>query len=75
MVVGPTGCVPLGGLDPLQPPEAVQEAALTVVQLSVLEPPLEMVVGLALKVTVGPGATVTVTCCIGVTPPGPLQMR
>jgi hypothetical protein len=40
---------------PLQPPEAVQAVALVLDQVSVLELPLWMLLGLALKVTVRAG--------------------
>jgi hypothetical protein len=53
--------VPLTGLDPLQPPDAVQLVALVELQLSVEVPPPAMLVGLADSVTVGTGTTVTVT--------------
>ncbi len=54
-------CVPLVALLPDQPPDAVQEVAWVDDQESVELPPLAMVLGLALKLTVGAGeVTVTV---------------
>jgi hypothetical protein len=46
---------PLVLSEPLQPPEAVQVVALVELQLRVALPPAEMVIGVALKVTVGAG--------------------
>ena len=57
----PVFAVPLVCLLPDQPPEAVQLVAFADDQLSVAEPPLLMVVGLALRLTVGDAATLTVT--------------
>lgn len=55
-------CVPVMAFDPLQLAEAVHDVALVLDQFSVLEPPLEMEVGVALNVTVGVGAaTATLT--------------
>jgi hypothetical protein len=55
-------CVPLVGLPPDQPPEAVQEAAFFADQLSVAALPRVTVLGFAAMVTVGAGdVTVTVT--------------
>lgn len=83
VTVGVTLCVPAVALAPFQPvaspPEAtdaVQLSALLVLQLSVVDCPTSMVVGLALKFTTGAG-TVTVTL-IGVAepvPPSPLQLN
>ena len=67
--------LPLVGSLPDQPPEAVQLLALLEDQLSIADPPLLTVVGLALRLTVGlTGAeTLTVTDWL-VLPPGPLQV-
>jgi hypothetical protein len=46
---------------PLHPPEAVQELALVLTQLSVETLPLVTEVGLALRDTVGAGGALTVT--------------
>ena len=51
---------PVGSL-PDQPPEAVQLLALVEDQFSVDDPPVLTVVGLALRLTVGDAATLTVT--------------
>jgi hypothetical protein len=55
LLAGETLCVPLVGSAPLQPSLAAQEDALVVDQVSVDEPPTEIVVALAVKVTVGVG--------------------
>ena len=48
--------------DPVQPPEAVQEVAFVVDQVSVVLPPVAMEVGFAVNVSVGTGgAPCTVT--------------
>ena len=67
---------PVGDLVPVHPPDAVQALAFVLVQLSVEEPPLVTVVGVAFSDTVGgvgPAATVTVTDCAAV-PPAPVQV-
>jgi hypothetical protein len=59
---------------PDQPPDAVQLLALLEDQLSIADPPLLTVVGLALRLTEGAGVeTLTVTACVAL-PPGPLQV-
>jgi hypothetical protein len=65
--------LPFVGLLPDQPPDAVQLLALLEDQLSVADPPLLTVVGLALRLTVGRAATLTVTDRLAL-PPGPLQV-
>lgn len=57
----PVLALPLVGSPPDQPPLAVQLLALVEDQLSVAEPPLLTLAGLALKLTVGGAATLTVT--------------
>ena len=52
----PVLALPLVGSLPDQPPEAVQLLAFVVDQLSIADPPLATVVGLALTLTVGPTA-------------------
>jgi hypothetical protein len=67
---------PVVDLVPVHPPDAVQALAFVLVQLSVEEPPLVTVVGVAFSDTVGgvgPAATVTVTDCAAV-PPAPVQV-
>ena len=67
-------CDPLVASLPLQPPEAVQEVAFLDDQDSVELLPLAMVLGLALKLTVGAGeVTVTVADCAAL-PPAPVQV-
>ena len=63
--------VPLGGCEPLQPPEAAQDVALLELQVSVEEPPLGTTVGYALNVA--SGITLPTTVAVPLVPPGPLQ--
>jgi hypothetical protein len=66
---------PLVALLPDQAPDAAQEVALLADQLKVALPPLAIVLGLALKLTVGAGAvTETVADCVAL-PPAPVQVR
>jgi hypothetical protein len=60
---------------PVQPLEAVQAVALLETQLNVELPPLAMVLGLALMLTVALGVllTVTVADCAAL-PPLPVQL-
>jgi hypothetical protein len=60
---------------PLQPPEAVQEVALVELQVNVDVPPLTIVVGFAVSVTVGLGAIVTVADVALLVPPVPVQVN
>jgi hypothetical protein len=57
---------------PLQAPEAVQEVALTELQVNVEAPPLATDAGAAEKVTVGAMLTVTLEAML--VPPAPLQL-
>ena len=60
-LTAPVLALPLVGSLPDQPPVAVQLLAFVVDQLSIAEPPLATVVGLALRLTVGaPAAPLTV---------------
>jgi hypothetical protein len=71
----PVPTEPLVVLVPDQPPEAVHDVALVEDQLRVEAAPLAMVLGLALKATVGAGAvTETVADCVAL-PPVPVQVR
>ena len=70
----PVLCVPLVDLLPLHPPLAVHAVALVLDQVSVEDPPLATLVGLAAIVTVGAGSTVTVVDWL-VVPPAPVQAR
>jgi hypothetical protein len=73
-VSAPLDCEPLIPLLPDQLPEAVQAVALVEDQLSVDALPLAMVLGLAVKLTVGAGAvTETVAECVAL-PPVPVQV-
>jgi hypothetical protein len=66
-------CDPLIASPPLHPPEAVQEVAFVDDHERVELLPFAMVLGLALKVTVGTGeVTVTVADCAAL-PPVPVQ--
>ena len=70
----PVLALPFVGSLPDQPPDAVQLVALLEDQLSVADPPLLMLAGLALRATAGAGVeTLTVTDWL-VLPPGPLQV-
>ena len=74
-MMGPTDFDPLVASAPLQPPEAVQDAELDELQVSVELAPLDTDFGLADNVTAGDGAfTVTVAVCDAV-PPAPLQLK
>jgi hypothetical protein len=62
-------------LVPLQPPEAVHEAALVELHVSVEAPPLATEVGFAVSVTVGVGITVTVAVTTLLVPPVPVHAK
>jgi hypothetical protein len=67
--------LPLGFSFPDQPPDAVQLLAFVEDQLSIADPPLLTVVGLALRLTVGLTGVVTLTVTDWLAlPPGPLQL-
>jgi hypothetical protein len=68
-------CEPLVALVPDQAPDALHEVALVADQVNVELPPLVIVLGLALRLTVGAGAvTETVADCVAL-PPVPLHVR
>ena len=70
----PVDWEPLVALVPDQAPDAAQEVALVADQLKVALPPLAIVLGLAVKLTVGAGAvTETVADCVAL-PPAPVQV-
>lgn len=70
----PEDCEPLTALLPDQAPEAEQAVALLVDHVSVAASPLLTVLGLAVRVIVGPNPeTVTVADCAAV-PPVPVQV-
>lgn len=69
-------CDPLGALGPDQAPDAVHEVALLDDQVSVEAPPLLIVLGLALKLTVAGVCPLTVTVAVcDALPPVPLHVR
>jgi hypothetical protein len=59
LVMPLTSWLPLVAVLLVQPPVAVQEVAFVALHVSVEEPPLAIVLGLAVRVTVGGGTTVT----------------
>ncbi len=60
---------------PDQAPDAVQDVAFVALQVNVDVAPLAMLVGLALRLTVGAVVfTETVADCVAL-PPGPVQFR
>ena len=65
VVSAPVLILPLVDSVPDQPPEAVQLPALVEDQLSMADPPLLTVVGLALRLTVGAPAPFTVIANAG----------
>ena len=70
----PVDCEPLRGWLPDQAPEATHEVALVDDQVRFEALPLVMVLGLALRLTVGAGVvTVTVVDCAAL-PPAPVQV-
>lgn len=74
-VSAPVDCVPAIALDPDQAPEATHDVAFVDDHVSVALLPLEMALGLALKVTVGAAAlTETVADWVEV-PPVPVHVR
>ena len=74
VAAGETLSVPLVASAPLQPPLAVQELALVLDQVSIEEPPEAIEVGLAERVAVGAGSTVTVALAGALVPPVPVQV-
>jgi hypothetical protein len=66
--------LPLGAVLLVQPPEALHEVALVDDQVSVVDPPLAMLAGVAVSVTTGRGTTVTVAVAVA-EPPVPVQVR
>ena len=75
MLVGLTLCVPLVASVPVQPPPVVQEIAFVLDQVRVELLPEAIVIGLAVNVTVGAGAIVTVALAGAVVPPAPVQVN
>ena len=73
----PVVCEPLVALLPDQPPEAEQDVAWVLVQVTVELLPLAIVLGLAARLIVGAGAgvvTETVAACVAL-PPAPVHVR
>ena len=71
----PVDCEPLVALAPDQAPEAVQAVALLADQARTALLPLAIVLGLAVKLTVGADVlTETIADCAAL-PPGPVQDR
>jgi len=70
--MAPVLCLPLGGLVPLQAPDALQALASVEAQARVADPPTATVPAPADSVTVGARITVTVVCET-VEPPVPLH--
>jgi hypothetical protein len=70
----PVDCEPLSPLEPLQPPDAVQEVALVLDHVSVEEAPDFTALGVALSETIGATLdTVTVADCVA-EPLAPVQV-
>ncbi|HWG31965.1 MAG TPA: hypothetical protein VN676_15520 [Steroidobacteraceae bacterium] len=69
----PVGSEPLSGRLPDQLPEAVQAVASVELHVSVEPAPLAMVLGLALRLTVGAGTTV-MSVDASAEPPSPVQL-
>ena len=70
-MIGAVICVPLDESVPLQPPEALQDAALVELQVSDAVPPRATAPGDAVSVAVGKGFTVTAAVTGTLVPPGP----
>jgi hypothetical protein len=71
----PVEAEPLVGSLPLQPPEAMQDVALVECQVNVALAPLAIVLGFAVKLTVGTGCvTDTVADCEAL-PPEPVHAK
>jgi hypothetical protein len=74
-VRAPVDFEPLVARLPDQPPEALQLVALVEDQLSVELPPLAIVLGLALSVTVGVGEVTVTVADWPALPPVPVQVN
>jgi hypothetical protein len=74
-VNGPILWLPLVARVPLQPPDAVQDSAFVELHVNVELPPTATATGVAARVTVGTGFTVTVAVACGLIPPGPVQIK
>jgi hypothetical protein len=69
----PVLCVPLAGLVPLQPPDAVQVDAFAELQLNTAVPPAAVVVGFAVSTAVGTTATEVLAGAL--VPPAPVHVN
>ena len=74
-VNGPVLWLPLVARVPLQPPDALHESAFAEFHVSVELPPTATATGVAARITVGTGFTVTVAVAGGLIPPGPVQIK
>jgi hypothetical protein len=70
----PVDCDPLTAMEPLQPPEAVQNWTFVAFQISVVCPPLAMVVAAAVSVTAGASCRVSTWVVAVLEPLGPVQV-
>jgi hypothetical protein len=75
VVSAPVDRLPLVPSVPVQPPEAIHIVALVELHVSDELPPLATIVGLAVRVAVGSGATVTVAVAGVLVPPTPAQVK
>jgi hypothetical protein len=75
VALGVTGSLPLRGLLPLQPPLAVQLVRFALLQVKVLVPPGTILVGVAVRVTLGSGPLTETTTLRVAVPLVPLQVR
>jgi hypothetical protein len=71
----PVDCVPEVALAPDQPPEAEQEVALVEDQVSVEDPPLVTIEGVAVNDTVGNALDIVTVVDALALPPVPVQVR
>jgi hypothetical protein len=74
LVSAPVDQLPLVATGPLHPPDAVHAVAFEDVQVSVDMPPAAIVVGEAVRVTVGAVAVTTISVDCVVLPLGPVQV-
>jgi hypothetical protein len=74
LATGPVLWLPLNASDPLQPPDAVQEAALLEVHVRVDDAPTATAAGDAFSVTAGWGRRFTEAITGAVMPPGPAHV-
>ena len=70
----PVDWLPLVAFPLNQPPVAVQLVALVELQVNVEVPPLAILVGFAVSVTIGGGGVTVTVAEAPVLPPGPVQV-